>query len=94
MHLRWLLLIVLVGTHAVAMFFAPSKLAPAVAGTVYVPLMALQAVGMPVFGNAESGGWPTPSPLGWFMVVVLWLAVWWAVALLTSRFFARRGDHA
>jgi hypothetical protein len=94
MHLRWPLFIALVGTHAAATFFAPDRLAPVLAGAIYIPLMLLQAAGAPVFATAESGGWPAPSPLGWFVVIVLWLAVWWAVALLTSRLFYRWRDHA
>lgn len=94
MHLRWPLFIALIGTHAAATFFSPDRLAPVLAGAIYIPLILLQAVGAPVFATAESGGWPAPAPLGWLVVIVLWLAVWWAVALLTSRLFSRWRDHA
>jgi hypothetical protein len=41
----------------------PEVVAPAIAGTVYLPLWLLQNVGLPVFGRAETGGWPGPSTL-------------------------------
>ncbi|MFY0579472.1 hypothetical protein ACN28S_39105 [Cystobacter fuscus] len=65
--------------------FAPEAIAPAVAGSIYLPLMALQAVGLPVFGQAQSGGWSGPSPLGWIVVATFWAAVWWGVVSLVSR---------
>lgn len=94
MNLRWLLFIALAGLHAGATVFPSGSLAPVVAGTIYLPLMPLQVVGVPVFATAESGGWPAPSPLGWFAVIVLWLAIWWMVALLGARLFSRRSGHA
>ena len=55
----------------------PEVIAPAVAGTVYLPLWLLQTVGLPVFGYAESGGWPGPSFLGWVLVAAVWMTLWW-----------------
>jgi hypothetical protein len=92
-HLRSLLFVALAGSHALAAIVAPAALAPAVAGSIYLPLIPLKAAGIPVFAPAPSGGWSSPSPLGWVMVVLLWFAVWWAAAYLLSRPFSRRGGN-
>ena len=91
MHLRWLLFTILAGAHAVLAWLSPKLLAPALAGSLYLPLLPLQALGLPVFALAESGGWPAPSPLGWTLALLLWLAVWWAMASLLARLLPRRG---
>jgi hypothetical protein len=93
MHIRWFLFVILISTHAALTFFAPEGWAPVVAGTIYLPLMVLKSVGAPVFATAESGGWPAPSPLGWFSVAFVWLAVWWTVALLAARLFPERSSR-
>ncbi len=54
----------------------PEAVAPAIAGTVYLPLWLLQAAGLPVFGRAESAGWAGPSLLGWVLVAAIWAALW------------------
>ncbi len=85
MHLRWLLFVALAGSHLGVALFAPAALAPAVAGSVYLPLMPLQAAGLPVFAAAQSGGWSSPSAVGWAVVLAVWLAIWWAAAHVLSR---------
>ncbi|ATB41728.1 hypothetical protein CYFUS_007198 [Cystobacter fuscus] len=70
--------------------FPPEAIGPAVAGSVYLPLMVLRAVGLPVFGKAESGGWPGPSLLGWILVAGFWAAVWWGVVSLVSLLGGRK----
>lgn len=82
---RWLLFIALLGSHLTVVIVGPVILAPAIAGSVYVPLILFKSVGFPVFTAAESGGWPTPSLLGWGLVVLVWLAIWWGLASLFSR---------
>jgi hypothetical protein len=67
----------------------PQALAPAIAVSVYLPLMPLQDLGLPVFGAAESGGWPGPSLLGWVLLGLLWLSVWWLLSAAVVRLFAR-----
>lgn len=94
MHLRWPLFAVLAGSHAAMAFVAPEVLAPAVAGSVYLPLTLLQAAGVPVLAAAESGGWSAPSPLGWAVVVALWFAIWWGVASFLSRLFPKQRGPA
>jgi len=60
--------------HIASQRFAHSlgPLAPLIAGSVYLPLMPLQQMGVPVFGSGESGGWAAPSVLGWATVIVVW----------------------
>lgn len=88
---RWLLFAVLVGSHASLAWASPEALAPLIAGSLYLPLLPLQALGLPVFAQAESGGWPAPSALGWTLVLLLWLALWWAMASLLARLRLRGG---
>jgi hypothetical protein len=68
----------------------PDAIAPAAAGSVYVPLMVLRALGLPVFAAAESLGWQSPSLLGWAMVAVFWAIVWWNVVWLLNYLIRRR----
>lgn len=63
----------------------PAAIAPVVAGTIYLPLWPLSALGIPVFSPAEPGGWAAPSLLGWLAFVVMWGLVWWAVVALVMR---------
>lgn len=63
----------------------PAAIAPVVAGTIYLPLWPLSALGIPVFSPAASGGWAAPSLLGWFTFVVIWWLLWWAVVALIMR---------
>ena len=55
----------------------PEAVAPAIAGTVYLPLWLLQAAGLPVFGRAEPAGWAGPSLLGGVLVAAIWAVLWW-----------------
>jgi hypothetical protein len=90
--LRSPLFLALTGCHALAALFPPTVLAPAIAGSIYIPLLPLKAIGVPVFGTAQSGGWSSPSLIGWVVVIILWLVIWWAVAYLVSRLFSRLGS--
>lgn len=86
--MRWIAVFVLVLLH-VALIAAgdalPAALAPAIAGTLYLPLWPLSALGIPVFSPAESGGWASPSLLGWLCFVALWSLLWWLVVALVMR---------
>lgn len=68
----------------------PDAIQPALAATVYLPLWPLAALGLPVFGHAESGGWPGPSLLGWALFVIVWAAVWAMLLAVISRRRDRR----
>jgi len=85
MNLRWVLWGVLLAMQALTLVARPDALAPAVAGSIYLPLMVANAAGLPVYGRAESGGWAAPSVLGWCVVAVFWALVWWGVATLVAR---------
>lgn len=63
----------------------PDAIAPVIAATVYVPLWPLSVAGLPVFGSAESWGWPAPSVLGWGLLLVFWSTVWWLGVTALAR---------
>lgn len=63
----------------------PAALAPAIAATLYLPLWPLSALGIPVFSFAESGGWASPSLLGWLCFVAVWSLLWGMVVALVLR---------
>ncbi len=94
--MRWFILAAFVLLHAAAAtgLFSSEAVAPVVAGSIYLPLMPLEAVGIPVFDHAESGGWAPPSLLGWMIVVSLWSALWLVMATLLSRLFTKRGGRS
>jgi hypothetical protein len=91
MKLRSLLFLGLAAGHALVSWIGlgGAALGPAIAATIYGPLFALDAVRLPVFGSAGSGGWAAPSPLGWVCVLLLWGAFWWGVAALLVRAWRR-----
>ena len=68
-HRSWHLFALLVFLRAACVLFMPGPLAPLIAGSVYLPLMPLQQMGIPVFSSRESGGWAAPSALGWASVI-------------------------
>ena len=63
----------------------PDAWAALLAGTVYGPLWGAEWLGLPVHGNAASGGWPAPSLLGWALLAVLWFSLWWGVLAWAGR---------
>lgn len=86
--LRMLAFLIFVSTHVGLLAFGhllPDSLAPPVVGTVYLPLWPLHAVGLPVFGRAESGGWSSPNMLGWLFVAGIWGVLWWMLASTIAR---------
>ena len=87
-HKRLYLLLSLLCIHAALVALGgalPEVIAPAVAGTVYLPLWLLQTIGLPVFGRAEAGGWPAPSALGWLLVAATWTALWWMLVVVIAK---------
>ncbi len=86
--MRMLAALGLTVTHAVVVSVAgrlPDSVAAVVAGTVYGPLWPLSAIGLPVFGIAESGGWPGPSLLGWSFLAIFWFAAWLLIVSLLRK---------
>jgi hypothetical protein len=89
MHPHWFIFAAFVSFHAAAGFFSPELLAPVAAGSTYLPLLPLEAVSVPVFAPAESGGWASPSLFGWLVVVSLWSTLWLVRATFLPRFFRK-----
>jgi hypothetical protein len=74
----------------IALIDSPTTFAaPAVAGSIYLPLFFLQTIGFPVYAAGTSGGWSAPSLLGWLFLAVLWASVWWLVACVLAKLFKR-----
>jgi hypothetical protein len=93
MDLRLIAVLMLVAAHALAILTAsylPDRIAALVAGAIYLPLLPLNALGLPVFGRAASGGWASPSVLGWSILVIVWASLWWAVVYGIARVFRNR----
>ena len=71
---RTLIWLALVSIHASAGAYAwlvdGDRIAAIVAGSIYLPLLPLEKLGLPV---VRSTGWffPPPTALGWFCVAVL-----------------------
>lgn len=57
---------------------------PAAAGTVYVPLLALSALGLPVFGEG-GGGWASPTAIGWAVCTSAWISFYGGLCLVWLR---------
>jgi hypothetical protein len=86
--MRWLAVSILVAVHLALVVLGdalPAVVVPAVAGTVYLPLWLLSAAGLPVFAPAASGGWASPSTLGWLIVIAIWSLLWTAVVAAVVR---------
>lgn len=83
--IRWVLWGSLVALQGLVTARPPEVLAPAVGASVFAPLWVFHALGLPVYGRAESGGWSSPSVLGWVLVAVLWAAAWWGLVALVVR---------
>jgi hypothetical protein len=81
--------------HFMGYLLAPSieLIAPAIAASIYLPLASLNNLGVPVFA-APSGGWPSPSGIGWLIAIVLWAGVWWAVACGAAALFKSRATDS
>lgn len=62
---------------------------PAAAGTVYVPLLALSALGLPVLGEG-GGGWASPTAMGWAACALAWLSFYAGVSIVWVRLRRRR----
>ena len=94
MKVRVILFGIFGGTHLMASHFTPEFLAPVIAGTIYIPLMPFRIVGIPVYGSAESGGWASPSLLGWAIVFTFWTVVWWVFASVVLHLYYKRAGQA
>ncbi len=92
-----LIWLALVSVHAVAATYAwlvgGDRIAAIVAGSIYLPLLPLEKLGLPV---VRSAGWffPPPTALGWFFVAAFWVVLYWFVAALIVRCVRGRGRAA
>lgn len=87
-HMRTPIVLGLLAAHILLVALPdrlPDALAPAVAATVYGPLWALSAIGLPVFGHGASGGWAGPNVLGWLCFGVFWALLWWLLVQAVIR---------
>jgi hypothetical protein len=62
-------------------------LQPIVTTSIFGPLRLMSAVGLPVFASVPSGGWATPTLIGWALIVGMWLTIWYGVASAFDFFF-------
>lgn len=86
--MRLIVLLSLLCAHAALIAFGdalPEVVAPAIAGSIYLPLWALQSLGLPMFGPAQSGGWSGPCILGWALVAAVWTALWRVLVTAIAR---------
>ena len=79
--------------HLSAVFLESEFFSPIVAGSIYLPLLGLRMIGIPVFMTGNSGGWASPSVLGWALVSAVWLAVWWGLSGAVLKRWRKR-NHA
>ena len=84
MTVHRLLFICLLAAHGGLLAAMPKQLAPLLAGSIYLPLLPLQEIGIPVMLAPQSGGWAAPAPLGWTLVLIFWPLVWWWMARCLS----------
>ena len=90
MRLRLILWSALLILHGLALAFPPDVLSPVLAASIYLPLTALQALGLPVFALGQPGGWASPSSSGWAAASIFWALAWWGVAALATYPARRR----
>jgi hypothetical protein len=90
MRLRIILFCIFVMAHVVMAFLPFEAIAPVVGASVYLPLLLLKQIGLPVFAAGASGGWSSPSVLGWLILAIFWAIVWWAFASFIARYFLNR----
>lgn len=44
--------------------------------SIYLPLIPLRSIGLPVTDGYSGWGWAGPSPLGYVLVILFWVGVW------------------
>jgi hypothetical protein len=55
-----------------------------VSASLYLPLLPFAKLGLPVF--ERSAGWFSGfTVLGWFLLCLLWITVYWGIARLVNR---------
>lgn len=90
MTIRATIFCVMCALHLLAIFQDLEIFSPLAAGSIYLPLMGLKAIGVPVFMNGGSGGWAAPSAMGWAFALIVWSAVWWFLSGMVYRSWNRK----
>lgn len=78
--------------HLLTVFLDSEIFSPIAAGSIYLPLIGLEMIGIPVFMNGNSGGWASPSVLGWILAFALWAALWWVVSGAVHKAWRKRNS--
>ncbi|TRO84053.1 hypothetical protein [Trichloromonas acetexigens] len=89
MKLRVFLFALFVACHTLLPLLELERLSRIVAGSVYWPLQVLAWIKLPVFAGPLNNGWAAPSFYGWFVVLVLWGALWWLLAAILAHPFRK-----
>lgn len=84
-YMKLVIFLALFLTHAMAGWLVR----PIAAGSLYLPAMAAHRLGLPVLGSG-AGGWPSPTLLGWCVVIGAWFAVYWGLAALLTKLLMKR----
>ena len=63
---------------------------PPAAGSIYLPLWLFNSLGLPVLAPQHGGHWANPSLLGWLLIGIFWVPIWWGVAWLALQTMRKR----
>lgn len=55
-----------------------------VSATLFLPLLLFKTIGLPVFGHGEGFGWAPFTILGWVLLCLFWVMVYWGFATLAN----------
>jgi hypothetical protein len=92
MNSRATIFILMSALHLLTVFLDSEIFSPIAAGSIYLPLMGLEMIGIPVFMNGDSSGWASPSVFGWVLAFILWSAVWWLVSGVAYKGWRKQTD--
>lgn len=92
MNFRATIFVLMSTQHLLAAFSNSEIFSPIAAGSIYLPLMGLEMIGIPVFMTGNSGGWASPSVLGWILAFALWAALWWVVSGAVHKAWRKRNS--
>ena len=87
----------LASVHAIAFVYGwvvgGDRIAAIVAGSIYLPLLPLEKLGVHV---TRSTAWffPPPTALGWLFVIAFWLVVYWVLAALIAKLVGKQRGTA
>jgi hypothetical protein len=80
-----LIWVILVALHIAIALFLPEDGNPSLF-IIYLAVIVLSKIGLPVFLNPHSGeGWSTPTLFGWSSGVLVWLIMYFIIALVLYK---------